>query len=630
MQGRYQGFIGLVLCAIAGFAHGNNDTVFASGVEPGFTIQGRVYWPGPVSGAVVTARYDDRVATATSRADGTFGLVIEYRNISGTPLIELRARGSGAQSHIEYAGQLGPFDRLQDAAGDDETLSLAEEAFVNLTPYSTVITAYMRAEGGYGPVVDVAAFERASRSLQIEQAASLTLAIALAAQGDLALPAGKASTWEALSDLLSSQRFMGDYWTLAYGSDCVADPQAPSCTISADLFENAMVIPAVAPVPGALHAYSNGGGFDYAGIGYRMAFSLNGSAGHYQDQLGSPPRLEAVAVRDEGDNIFSIYRGDGSPLRVLVGYAFINGQQVLRHTETIEFSVRFSHTVGNLVAVSTGAKVRWHHPNNPEVPDQHFDFPISYPQISINNPMPETQSGDLGALSGGRWMMTTPFGLSPALDADIHVFAGSGGNAERGGQAFALVDQQADRFTLDYGTRQVDVHLVNQDLPGIWRTRLMITSGADTAIASGVLLKVDSPQPDWTAAIAPGLYRGRINGYMCDGPWAELDHFNEWGSCSPLGAWRGFQINSDGTASMGNLGVGTAMSWNLPGGSDQGRLHVYRMVGESLQQSRGWEIVKVVGNRYWIMENAAFGGTPPLPGPVTFSPTSRLYALDRQ
>lgn len=614
-------------------AQANDDSIFHSGIEPGLRIEGRVYWPGPVPGAVVTARFGDQIASTSARADGRYGLVIEYRHVTGTPPVELRARGTGAQSHIEYASQLGPFDRLQAAAGGDETLSHGEDAFVNLTPYSTAVTAYMRAESGFNPVADGVGFDRSARSIQWIYSNELALAVALAAQGDLALPAGSDTTWNALTSLSATQQFYADHMHARPSGACLDPPVNPYCTALATLPFDPEVLPSRTADPATIYSLS-GGGFDYWGGSMSTAFIINGSSSAYQG-TGISDGLQSVDSELLADGSYRLFHADGDPLQVQETWVFVGGVQVQRLIETMEVKARIARTVGNLEAVMFASTTRWRYPNNPEIPTTYQEGVLGLPRLSNSNPYPATQSGDLGPLANHRWVMTTPFPATGPNDnpgsrvADIHAFGVSGGTTERGGMAFSLNEQLADHFILGYGDQTSVVHLVNQDIPGIWRTRIVVTSPSATQVLSGILLQVDEPQPAWTAVNAPGLYRSYVNGHICNGPYADIELLYDNGFCiSTEYSWWGFLLNSDGTGQQDPNNFPAPLIWTLPGPPNSGRLHINRMSGANLTVSRGWEIVKQSGNQIWMLENLVNGF--PLPGPAEFLPTTRVMLYTRQ
>ena len=609
------------------FTVAHADTIFHSGIEPGLTIDGRVYWPGPIAGAVVTARFGDQLATTSSRADGRFGLVIEHRHVSGTPLVELTARGTGTQAHIEYAGQLGPFDRLLTAAGSDEVLDIDEEAFAHLTPYSTAVSAFMRAENGHLPLQSLAAFERSARSQQVEHVFDIAPAIAFAAQGDLSLPAGYDTTWAAVTDMAGTQQLYADWYTALYATNCSSQPDAPICTIFSDLAGNSTVFPPGQPVPGLRYAVSNGGGYGFESAGFMETLVTDGSTGAYWNRFGDGPFAIDASIESDGRYLFT--RQDGEPFSTMETWRYINGQQVRTLIETVSLLVRFDRSVGNLAAYSQSSAIRYRHPDNPEIPTEHLPAQPTLPQVSIGNALADSQSGLRGPLAGSRWLVSVPTAGSggPAywLDADIHPVTGSNGVTERGGRAFTVLDEGADDFTLDYGDFLMSTRLANEDYPGIWRTEVRITSADGTAYASGILIKVDAPQMAWSAANVPGLYRSRINGHTCDGPWGDIDVLWEYGTCAGTQGWFGFQLNADGTGIQAPNTSPAAVTWALPGGVDAGRLRIDRMSGTTLVQSRGWEVIKVVGDRYWIIENLVQGSSP-----ATFQPSSRVYVMEQQ
>ncbi len=610
---------------------GGDDGIFHSGVEPGLTISGRAFWPSPLAGAVVEAHFGNQAASTTARADGSYGLVVEYRHVVGDQLVELRARGHGAQAHIQWRGQLGSVERLIDAAGGDEILDFTEEAFVHLTPYSTAVTAFMRADNGFSALTTFAQFERSARAQQF-YVGSITHALALVAHGDLGLPNEATDTWQAVATLANSQRLYADYMKNRPSQPCFDQPTHPHCAVRAALLFDDAVYPALDPEPGEIHVFTPG--YDYYGSLPTQAFSIDGGIGRYQHESHDSV-LHEVQLQAGPDNGFVFQRADGEPLGVTETTAWMNGGQVRLHIETLDAYIRLSRGVGGLVNIATARTIRWRYPDNPEIPDLNYPAEPGFPVLSSVNPLPETQMGDLVPVANSRWVITAPFDSvnpgqtsNPAPQAaDIHAFGVDGGLAERAGVSFVLLEQQADRLLLDYPGATVETRLLNQDYAGVWRTFVTIDRPGGLRIVRGILMKVEEPQPMWTAASVPGLYRARTpNGFQCDGPYGDLEALYSGRFCGP--PHFSFQFNADGTGIQDPNGVfPVALTWALPGGVDLGRLRFGREVSGMIAFSRGWEIVKISGDRYWILENYYAG--PPAP-PLAYTPTQRVVQYQRQ
>ncbi len=73
--------------------------------------------------------------------------------------------------------------------------------------------------------------------------------------------------------------------------------------------------------------------------------------------------------------------------------------------------------------------------------------------------------------------------------------------------------------------------------------------------------------------------------------------------------------------------TGLPAQWSLPGGADVGRLHINRYSGATIAATRGWQVVKQVVNRQWLMKNMALIG---LTESADIVPTNRVLAYDRQ
>lgn len=607
----------LLLAPFAAVA-GQGDVIFNSGIEPGLTIRGVAIAPAPMQRAVIQARFGESIATTSANANGEYGLVLEHRHVAGEPLVELRAFGAGEQSHIEWAAQLGPFDRLVAAAGDS-VLDVSEEAFVTLSARSTAVTASMWAENGFAPLVDADMFDHAARSQQ-RAVRDITHALALVGSGQMALPEGTATTWNAVDNLVDSQRLYAAYDNAFPDTPCHVSPSQPFCQAIAALVHDTRVFPLVTPDPDEIHAVSFG--YDYWGGSVAAAVRIVGDVGEWHG-TGDGSYFQPVVVSTDPDGTLSVARSDGEPLASVITYMYVGGQQVLTHIETTSVRHRFSRGVGGLTEFNFAETVRYRYPNNPELPDATDQYPLNFPYLSTANRNPDALAGALGTLANRRWLLSTPFMPTASPQgfgqraADIHAFAVAGGVTERGGVTFSLLQQDGDTFTLRYGDTDVETRLVNQEHPGAWRTVSRASGPDGDQVFTGMLMEIQAP-PVWSMANAPGTFLSLINAHTCDGPYASLSDLSPYSLCMNLR----IVLNPDGTADQGGLPA----QWALAGGADAGRLRINRYSGANLSQSRGWEIAKVAGDRIWMIETMQAGTG----NEATFVPTERIISYLRQ
>lgn len=611
-----------------------DDAVFGSGFESGLRIDGLTTYPAPLAGASVQLHVGERLVGTQTAADGSYHLFVESRHLVGSSFAELRVQGSGDQAFIEWVGLIGPADRLLDAAQGTGVVDAEAIPFVNLGPWSTAVSAAMLADNGYLDIADADDFERMARAWQPVQVGVLARSLVLVAQGAMSLPDDSATTWQALTELAPTQVLFADYQSLAAASDCVADPQTPLCQMLAQFPDNPDIFPLQQPESGRLYATALG--YDYSGSG-APSTSLRLADGQwwYQGSQGAGP-LAPVDAEVLSNGGVRLHHDDGSALYVTPSTTYIGGQPVAREFRVMSETVRFSAGIDGLLQMSVARAAVWHYPDNPELPDQPVDTPMATPVLDASNPLPDAQLLPANAFADGRWLLATPFlttdpqsqGFPDQVMLDIHAFSGSTGVTERGGHEFTLVEQTGDGYRIDYDDESLVLRLVNQDLPGVWRALAEITSPTQTRIVKTMVLAVDAPQPAWTAGNAPGVYQSYINGHDCDGPYWQIAALTPAPFCGPPAVL--FTLNAGGTGTFsGPPASSTPLTWELAVGADAGRLRINRNLGTlNPFQTRGWEIVKQIGDRLWIMEDlrGSVDGTTP-PDPVQFLPTGRVYSL---
>lgn len=90
---------------------------------------------GQLSNAVVSIDLSGQNFTTQADADGKYSLQVAIPNLD--ELFVMRAKGQGAESHIELVNVLGVASQLQDLAGEDNTLSYADTTDTNITLLDT-------------------------------------------------------------------------------------------------------------------------------------------------------------------------------------------------------------------------------------------------------------------------------------------------------------------------------------------------------------------------------------------------------------------------------------------------------------------------------------------------------------
>jgi len=177
----------LVAFAASAWADVPADRIFDSSFGAALSIEGSVGYPTALANAAVELHFGAAVNAARTDVNGHYVVAVDLADLSPDAIMELLARGTGAQSRIVWASPLGPADRLLSLAGPGNRSTAAMDPFVNLNPRTTVAAAAIRAANGGVPVDTAAAFYRAARSRQ-PLTDTFVIGLALIARGDLALP----------------------------------------------------------------------------------------------------------------------------------------------------------------------------------------------------------------------------------------------------------------------------------------------------------------------------------------------------------------------------------------------------------------------------------------------------------
>jgi hypothetical protein len=599
------------------------DRIFASDFTLALIIAGKAGYPGPLANADVEIHFGQYVNVARSASDGTFRAGIELDQLDRSAIVELVARGSGAQSHIVWASPLGPAGRLIDMAGSGGTVTAAEDPFVNLNPRTTAAAAAIRAYNGYQAVLDPAVFHRAARSRQYASD-DLAYALAMVARGTLSLPAGAGNTLDAVTSLESAQRLYADEQA-AY-ADCGSAPTSPYCEVVSTMPIDPAVVPRKDWSNGTLYTavvpYGNATTSLY---GFRptsgdvevvVVASITG-AGSLKHATASP----------DADGNYRLAPIGGLPFDEFDAYPVIGGGQVREHRALTALRVRPASGPGGQSELAYAAE--WHitYPENPEIPSlDRFDS-MSLPGPAFGGPLAEELLAEVPAVANRTFVMPTSTQSSDALDHfsrayDIYHFGSSSGSIERTGQSFSF-GQSLDRttITIDRTGAHEEIEFFNEEEPGVWRVRTHGTGGVGDVLADGLAIEVQTGVA-WTAANVPGTYRAEINGHLCSGPYGSIDAQTDFPFCTPPYAWT---FNVGGAAS--NNASSTPWTWSVGAGTNAGRLLLDRPDG---YQRRGWQRMSRLGGTDWVLENiSASSDGDPAP-PVAFTLTNRLIRVVSQ
>lgn len=600
-----------------------SDHIFESGAEPAMVIEGRIGYPSGLGDAVIEGHVGGHVATTRSRADGSYALSIELQRLTPGSVIELVGFGSGANTHLVWASPIGPSDRLRTLANANGRVTLAEDAFVNLTPRSTAIAGAMRAFNGYARIHDELTFHRAARSYQIHTL-QLMYALALVAQGDLALPAGVPNTFSAVTSMRSAQELYAAYSLVPY--DCDTSPPTPSCALQTTFGDDPAVVP-LRPFEqnrwfSRYLAFSTSA--DVPGTGNTDAVMITGST-TARLIVENSYAVDATLSTMPNGNV-RLVRADGLPIREYEYYATIDGNQIRVSNRTMAMHLRATNGPGGSTELGLGYEQYLIEYDNPGNIITTFPVHQSPPQHMSGAPLPADLLAQVPTLSGKTFVLplATAFGPANPLNwdgahgYDLHVFASaSTGHTLRTGASFSYSVASDGTFALEFGNVTATYRFVNEEESGVWRISAHAIGAGREASIDGLILQTDASMAFNPADLA-GEYTMDIIPFRCSGPQPGMDALTAYANCGRPN-YRflpGGSILYPSGANWGTWGMGSA--------AFAGRLLLeHNTSGNYVQFRRGWQKVRDTGDEFWVLENvnAASGGVV---APVTFSPTIRL------
>lgn len=590
-----------------------SESIFNSGCEPGISLQGSVGYPAPLANATVELHLGNYVATTTTKADGSYRLLVEQVHLAPLTIAELIAFGHGADAVKVWAGPLGPSDRLL-TLGSGGVVTFADEALLNLNPRSTALAGALRAYNGFVPIADKATFYKAARSYQT-YVENVAYGLALIARGDQGLPAGAASYFDAVASLATTQQIFNDETALA-SVDCTAAPAAAFCQVRSTLPVDPAIVPLHAWVDGRIHAGVDA--FEF-GFSRRIGIRPNGTTADVFG-LAATPLLANIGTAPDG--AYRLTLPGNAPLATSDTYPVIGGNQVHQHDAVYAIDIRVTPGPGGQTEMAGAPTHTYTYPENPEIAQPVIaQDPWYMPNYAGSDPLPPELAALVPDVTNRRFLFGSPFavpdpqnGFTSPYGYDVFDFTTH--QSERQAKSFTHAGAATPLLALDFAAdaMHVDVQFINEESPSIWRVRLHATDTSEQ-IFDGLLMESAGTGAGFTSGNLPGSYVVGLNGGSCEGPYA----FQPF--CSPPFGWI---FNAGGSAT--HLDATQSWTWQLPGGSDAGRLLFARpnFVGPTLQM-RGWEIVRADNaNDLWVLENVTTQGAAPTAPPVSFIPTARL------
>jgi len=611
------------------------DRIFSGKMEETLVIEGKAGWAVPLAGARVELRFGENSNTATTAADGSFSVGVELGQLDGEDILELTARGTGAQSKLVWASPLGPAQRLLDLAGAGHRVDFAMEPFVNLNPRTTTAAAMMRAINGGAPIMDAKDFYRAALA---RHSVSIDLVFALAAveRAALDLPATAGTTFDAVAEPALARALVEAYEEEAYGNGSpIIDEIVDTLPTATDVY------PAMDWVDGSIYSKFLPN-FDTPVPRNSWGFMTTGGSGLV---LSNNEDKDAIAadVVTTADGARSFSGVGGVPLDVFETYDYIGGQQVRSVQSTVEVRSRLLSGPGGTLEMQEAVTVRKTYPDNPELDPVETTYAIGGALPATDGVTEPALVPDIPLVANRAFVLPTvlpaPAEGNPDNAPDyfsgfgvaVHHFAAGDGNLERFGTPFDFT--QATGGTRDLQLVmdgwQVAVQFIVEQEPGTWQVRLHGVKGSQQAVATGVLLEVDE-SAGFTAGTVPGHYESTING--CRGTYGQVDSHclpvvgSSFLAGGEMDVWWGVPLS----------GPSVSGQWWLGTGTDAGKLAMERKwdggLGLETIQIRGWQLVRQDGPHFWVLENLHL--QDPDSGqvaPISFStPTNRLIRYDRQ
>ncbi|MCX7555910.1 hypothetical protein OS187_03595 [Xanthomonadaceae bacterium JHOS43] len=431
------------------------DEIFRDNMEEYVVLSGQARFLDPMAGAQVTlSGSDGRQIVVEADEDGRFDLSLEL--LSAQTVYQLRARGTGAQAHEEYASWLGQRDFLLERAGADRTATEADLPALRLNPYQTGLYVAMRdlATSPLSPTERE--FERRARSFSAVDFQTRAILIAMLASGDLALPEGAATTLAAMSNeslALQAQ--------LALEADTRPCPENPYCVAIDRVMRDPDQLPLMpAPHGVTVHPYlTHSVGLAITQPRFRLEAGGTGTFG--ASNSASNDGLVPAIWTDEGEYV-RVTPADGSAFDEWNFFANIPscGCQVPAIQRTVAYRLMFADGPAGTLLVGSSSEVVTHYPENPELPDQVLTATpgIGYASVvddvgltSLPAPagktfiLPTCQLPDCSA-----WVTSNLFHSNQSVVNEPHQFAANGtGTATRLGLSFTW-ELDGDILTLDY------------------------------------------------------------------------------------------------------------------------------------------------------------------------------------
>lgn len=597
------------------------DRIFSSAFTEALVIVGAVGYPGPLAGANVQATFGPVVVASRTTSAGAFTIGVELDQIDPSTVVELVARGTGAQARLVWASTLGPTSRVIAISGADHRIDFDVDPFVYLNPRTTVIAAAIRAANQGQPPSDALTFYRAAYSRQYSTD-NLTFALAMIARGGLSLPAAAPDTLAAVTDVALAKSLYAavDSAAAADGYQCGDQSTSSWCAVVTSLPVDSTVVPSRPLVEGEFLAASTP--FDttaYKSWAFRVS-------GNHVDVIGIDPGPIQSLASLQSDGSYRLTRAADAAFSSYENYPIDpgTGTQIHEHVEMVAIRIRASSGPAGQVEYAQTQEYRHTYPENPDHPGYTDPGLQGLPGISSSASIPAELAVRVPALSGRRFVLPAPFASANSdftgAAYDVYDFANGTGTVDRYNLPFTYVQNPGSpQFSTDFNGSHADIQFINEEEPSIWRVQLHVTAGSEEAVINGLLLEVGASST-WTTSNVPGSYVSKFNGAYCAGPYGGIDELTAYPLCFPP---FGFIFDGAGGVDRYSTPPEDYGSWSLGTAANAGRLLFQR---SSLSERRGWQLINQQGSDSWVLENRVTGSPA---APLAFEPTPRLVRYRR-
>lgn len=587
-------------------AHLGGDLLFSDRFEaPTLRLQGVAAFTAPLAFANVTLTGSSgQVHSSTADAEGKFEFTLEV--YAGDEVFDVRARGQGAQSWVEFAAWLGDGAFLGETAGPDGIIDATTLPALRVNPRQTGLYLAIRDLPPSSISVDRPA-QRAAASFSSIDATTRGALVALLADAGAPLPAGAATTLQAVGELPLAIQLVeslgGEF--ICY----VNEPESPECIALARVVRDPTQVQlASPPTDVALHPYTS---FEM-GVNYnypRLVLSATGNGELLWTEAIFAPAAPIMWNTLPSGEVRVVHR-DGLPLHsYLISASHSScGCLVIREVAAMAVRAHFVRGPMGTLAVGVTYEGEYRYPYNPEIPPEIVPpLPLTRLTQVLVDDQPLTATP---VVPGDSWVLPhcmTAYCLAGGNveSAETHVFHANGTGITRRTQLpFQWSMSPFGNLLIAYADGAQARHvLASADRVAATSTSVQVGASGDILTLSQPIMRAEDRGFD--AADLIGFQLRPLRG--CERPFAEIEI-----ACRSTG---GFTFTTGG----GGSGYSTPLSWSVDA---DGRLIFirYRPNG-TISQRRVWERIAEVGDTLFVLEQVEY---PPLPAQDTAKPANLM------